>query len=906
MTLSRPALLSFIASLLLAPATPAQRIVPPPPPEYAVQFRYRIRVGGNERVVQYREMMRHLAAAGFRRTDTPESNEAVDPKADRMSGVIAANRVGDLLGEPHVKSILLMPNGYKLPDNPEQRVLVQIKLVETSSLSQQRALFYQALDKLRRMGLVDKVGYDQEDYSRILGSIPAGDVEDLLVDLRLQPLGWLTPQTPVESLPDPIRGIDPIRGVEVLPDPEGVPPSAERPVPNVPAVVEGAVNVQAKIAPDLRAAAAAENMGTVRFEVVLTRSPALDDTSWRAIFGPMTNVVVEGRIGPVVTLLAPASAIATLAASPDVATVRPPRMATIQPAASSVVAGPAALADSGLDRLHKLGFKGTGVRVAVIDADFTGVGQHVGRELPKNTTVIDLTAARNPSILPEPLAPGAEPGRGTRLALAVRVAAPEADVVLVRVDPAAMYQLLTVARFIHGDAFRPENLANRNRELLAENNALRVDRAKLNADRLAAQNNFSEGETAVQQRRDVEVRSAALARREQEFNDRLNRFYDIEAGLADLRRADVVVCPLAWDEGYPFDGSDPLARYLDDIYYGRPRRKPVGPLTVAQRTAIWFQAAGNTRGQAWNGPLIDNDGNGAFEFAPPDTRPPQGLWTTEINFLHWLTANGQRSFDLPAGAKVRLTFQWTEAHDPSVSDIPGPDLYRVPLADLRLLVLRQRDPSGMKVSNDDFNVIAQTEPLPQLIERHRSWATYEHVVEFAVDTPGRIAVRLEGTVPPTIRPPTVASLPIQDRSWSPHGRLFVNMSGATGGQLVIGDYQPGLGGLGAPGNGLYPRTTGAADAQGREQPYSAKGPPSGQQLLAKPRWLAFDELPGVQGGGTEQATAFAGGLYASVMSAGTIESQKLNWLQVPRGTVMRVPPVWLDQLERRWPKTGRE
>jgi hypothetical protein len=905
MTLPRPALLSFLAILLLAPAIPAQRIVPPPPPEYAVQFRYRIRVGGNDRVLQYRDMLKALAAAGFRRTDTPEPNEAVDLDADRMVGLIAPNRIGELIAEPHVKTILLMPAGYKLPDNPDQRVLVQIKLVENPSPIQQRALFFQCLDKLRRMGLVEKIGYDQEDYSRILGSIPAGDVENLLIDLRLQPIGWLTPQTSVESLPDPIRSIDPIRGIEVLPDPDGLPPSADVPPPDVPAIVNGAINPQAKIAPDLRAAATAENSGPVRFEIVLTQTPPPDDMTWRGIFGENPNIAVEGRIGPVVTVLGPAALIQPLAALPEVATVRPPRVATIQPAVCLPTTNPPALADSGLDRLHRLGFKGAGVRVAVIDADFTGVGTHLGKELPQNTTVVDLTAARSPSILPDPLAPGAEPGRGTRLALAVRVASPEAEVVLVRVDPAAMYQLLTVARYIHGDTFRPESLDNRNRELLAENDALRVDRAKLTADRQAALNNFAEDEAAVKQRQDVEVLSTALARREQEFNDRLTRFYALEAGLADLRRVSLVVCPLAWDEGYPFDGSGPLARYLDDVFYGRPRRKPVGPLTVAQPTALWFQAAGNTRGQAWNGPLNDNDGNGAFEFAPPGTRPPQGLWSTEVNFIAWQSGERQ-TFDLPPGAKVRLTFQWTEAHDPSVSDIPGQDLYRVPLADLRVLVLRERDPSGMRVSNDDFNVIARTEPLPQLIERHQSWATYEHVVEFAVDAPGRFAVRLEGTIPPTIRPPTVPSLPAIERTWAPHGRLFVSVSGATGGQLVIGDYQPERGGLGAPGNGILPRTIGAADGKGQQQPYSASGAPSGQQLLVKPTWLAFDELPGVQGCGTEQSTAFAAGLVASMMSAGTIESQQLKWLHIPRGGLLRVPTEWLNQVERRCPKTGRE
>ena len=96
---------------------------------------------------------------------------------------------------------------------------------------------------------------------------------------------------------------------------------------------------------------------------------------------------------------------------------------------------------------------------------------------------------------------------------------------------------------------------------------------------------------------------------------------------------------------------------------------------------------------------------------------------------------------------------------------------------------------------------------------------------------------------------------------------------------------------------------------GQPQPYSAGGPPSGQQLLTKPAWSAFDELPlpdAPAGVGTEQATAFAAGTVASMMSAGTIESQQWKWLRVPPGGLLRVPPVWMDQLERRQPKTGRE
>jgi hypothetical protein len=912
-------LLSLVTVLVLAPLVPAQRIAPPSPATYDVQIRYRIRVGGNQRIVQYREMMGYLAGIDFKRTDTPEPNEPADSDADRMSGTLPSNRVADLLREPHVKTILLRPAGYKLPENPEQRVLVQLKLADNFFPNRQRELFFQALNKLNRIGLIEKVGYDHEGFTRILGTIPAAEVETLLGDLRLQPAGWLTPHTPIAELPEPIRDVNPIRVATVLAEPEGVPATAD-----VPPAIDSGVTAEAKIAPDL---SGAETRGPFRFEIVLTHAPGLDDNGWQNLLQTQQGVLVEGRIGPVVTVTAPAAAIRGLASSPEVATVRPPRAATLQevnaPAANrGELKG--ALATTGLDRLHNLGFRGRGVRVAIIDTDFAGIG----KALPKTGPVIDLTAVRNYTLLPDPMPEGAEPGRGARLASAVRLAAPDAELVLIRVDPAAMYQLLIAARYMHGDGTRPESLVVRNRELLDDNNFLRVERTKVTEERRAIQNDFNQDEEAVKRRVAVEARTVALAQQEQAFNERLARFFALEEALAELRKINIVVCPLAWDEGYPFDGSGPLSRYLDDVFYGRPRPKNPPPYQVGEgpaykgfvtpapffgkeagrlgslaptAPALWFQAAGNTRGQVWNGPLNDIDNNGVIEFAPPGLPVPKGRWSREINFLAWQPAGAKPTFDLPAGARVRLAFQWTEAHDASVSDYPGPDLYRTPLADLRLLVLRQRDPSGTKVGSDDFNVIARSAALPQLIERRGNWATYEHLVEFAMDAPGQVAVRLEGRIPPTTRPTTVPTLPIIERSWEAHGRLFVSMTGADGGKIVIGDYQPGLGGLGAPGNALLPRTFGAVDRNARPQPYSARGPPSGQRLMPKPAILAFDA-----GAGTEQSTAFAAGTMASMMSAGTIEAQKLLWLNIPPGGIFQVPPAWLEQVERRWPKTGRE
>src|SRR5439155_1458490 len=147
-----------------------------------------------------------------------------------------------------------------------------------------------------------------------------------------------------------------------------------------------------------------------------------------------------------------------LAAFAEVATVRAPRSATRQPPPVPPARPAAVLAATGLDRLHGLGYRGAGVRVAVIDTDFTGYQERLGRELPKDTVYIDLTATRNSSLLPDPPAAAVEVGRGTRLALAVRLAAPDAGLALIRVDPAAAYQVLTAARYVHGEAFRPESL----------------------------------------------------------------------------------------------------------------------------------------------------------------------------------------------------------------------------------------------------------------------------------------------------------------------------------------------------------------------------------------------------------------------------------------------------------------
>src|SRR5262245_54421189 len=161
MTLSsrplRRAILTVGAALLLAPPVPAQRVAPPPPPTYDVRARYRITAARNERIAQFFQMVRYLESIGFRRAPGPE-DEPADPLADRLQGTLPSDRVRDFLLEPHIRTVLLIPSGLRLPDSPDGPVLVQIRLGKVVP-ERQLDLFRQTIDRLASLGFVPKVGF---------------------------------------------------------------------------------------------------------------------------------------------------------------------------------------------------------------------------------------------------------------------------------------------------------------------------------------------------------------------------------------------------------------------------------------------------------------------------------------------------------------------------------------------------------------------------------------------------------------------------------------------------------------------------------------------------------------------------------------------------------------------------
>src|SRR5262249_7447944 len=250
-----------------------------------------------------------------------------------------------------------------------------------------------------------------------------------------------------------------------------------------------------------------------------------------------------------------------------------------------------------------------------------------------------------------------------------------------------------------GEPVRSIGLAQRAEELEAdaERVALRWD--QLNADRLVILSNFGQDELSVKRRAEFYRKEEELKRDEKALHERRGRYVQLRRDLQSLRGIAVVVSNLTWDAGHPVDGSSALSRRFDDEL----------------SRALWFQAAGGTRGQVWTGRFEDADGNGVLEFAGTDIPLRAKRWTRELNFLGWQDHSGAEKPDLPAKARVRVSVQWREPHEPGFLQ-RGEDLYRTPLANLRLLVLRQRDPSGAKLPADALEVVARSLDLPQRLD----------------------------------------------------------------------------------------------------------------------------------------------------------------------------------------------
>jgi hypothetical protein len=898
---------------------------PPPPERYHVTLRYRITSPRDQHVAIYDAMIEHLKRQGFEFVppyETFPKTDREDRSKNTITGTVAADRSLKLLNYPHIEALLLTRPEFK-PPAPDQRVRVRLELASGFPASRQSVLAEQALVLLRELGFRESVGFDHRGYTgrphtRLAGTIPAGQLPTLLKDLRSQPAGWLGPRIVPEDLPAPLRETVPIVVTEVIPEPA---PAADPPAypPRPDAILY-------RIGEDLWPLVAnkAEHDRVERLEVILAYTPSNRDRGWSApLETAAPSIFIEGRLGPYVTCLARVGQVPALVALPIVSGVRlarPPRVA-VDPTLALPADNELALDQSGLRALHQRGRRGKGVRVAVIDGDFQGhEGLVKSGRLPRGTRLVDLTTQRNAALFPEPPADPKRLGHGTRCALALALAAPEADLTLIRIDPAAPHMLRELAGYLRGEPVTSVYLEQRRHELAEEIRVLRERRLTLLAERRIIQERFDDeqdfdrqfgllgavGDWLFSDRRWHQRRLEEWERDDRQYRQRELRYLKFMKDLNGLREVEIVSSSLAWNDGYPLGGGSPLSRWLDD---------------AAGKCPLWFQSAGNSGGQTWNGPFHDEDGNGVMEFGSGGKLPP-GRWTREVNFLGWRPFGGAATPDLPVGAKVRVSLPWREPHHPDFFFRPDrPDAYRTPLAEVRLVILRQRDPDGKVLPADDLEIVAYSHTLPQRLDNLPNASTYEAAVEFVAAKGGRYALRLErqiparwallpdpntgreavglvsGLTPVGIKPPDAPILPDLVKRWELRPRLFVEAvedSLAGKGQMIFLDYATDVGGVGMPGDARSLVTVGAADLKGKAAPYSAKGPPPNQDLARNPDVFAFDrlDLGKDQQGlafGTSLATPFAAGLAATLRSAGLTREQLSHSLHQRPGAVLTAP-----------------
>ncbi|HLZ10120.1 MAG TPA: hypothetical protein VKT80_16135, partial [Chloroflexota bacterium] len=426
--------------------------------------------------------------------------------------------------------------------------------------------------------------------------------------------------------------------------------------------------------------------------------------------------------------------------------------------------------------------------------------------------------------------------------------------------------MLTVARLLNGETPAFESYEDRLREIGYDSEALTIRRRELMDERQKAIDGivFEEGNSMLPElKKKYEQAQARLKRVLQDIEDlkrieaelqgRTQRFLNLRTELTALSGVRVAVCPLTWESGHPLDGTSALSRYFDERF-SIPNPKAKSFATKVPTGVLWVQAAGDTRGQTWTGLFRDDDGNGVLEFAPLAQPLKKDRWTPELNFLAWQPFDGVTSAELPEQARIRVTIQWREPHDSSLSD-EADDPYREPLANLGLIVLRQRDPTGTKLGTDDLDVVARSTANAVRLRKQPASGTYEDSVDFTVVSGARFAIRVEGRIPDTTRPAASPTLPVQRRQSEIRPRILVEVldpATQAKGRVVFADYAgtvewpaPSVhapaefGGVGMPGDARNVLTVGAANASGRSAFASSVGAGPGREMMVKPDVLGF-------------------------------------------------------------------
>ena len=897
--------LALVAVLAAASTASAQVVYPPRPEKVDVQIRYRIRADRDERVRQFRDLESFLKKLDFERTRKLDDDlDILDPTAERFVGSIPSKSVLPsveepgripILDNPRVQTILFKPTDYQYPADAAAPVSVRIRITKGYLPAEQQKLHRQVVAHLGRLGFREAVAYDHDGYKLVRGDLPAGNVPRLMKDLRTEPAGAFLPETMPRELPSPLKDALPIRTIEVL-------ANADLSLLSTPALAPNRTHYT----PDLRAILddPARIAKPLRVEVVMDRRLDSGDLEQirsrlrgrfsREVVNPATQLseqalaTLEGLVGNVVTIEFPQAAdVERYVMEPGVVVVRLPRAAvqTATAVTANVKATPAAevLNATRLASFHKLGYRGFGTRIVVIASEFPDLGTAFGsRFLDKTLRTpvkwVDLTAELSAKLLPTP--PGQTATAGTAAARAAHLAAPEATIVLVRVDPAAFYQVASVARFVRGEDGFTESMQSRIVELSIRTDELRRKNAEAVDQYRKAFQDFSDEEGPTKRRQQAKKLLDLLILEEADHAEAIGRGTVLQNRTRELAGADVVVNTLVWEAGFELDGLSDLGQFLESSYaseaLGGPRSRSATRPRPAHRP-IWVQASSPSLGSVWAGPFLDVQNNGVMEFANSGAALPAKEWTRELNFLGTRLPDGTSSTTLAAGAKIRLTVQWRETHDPN--GYGGQES----IFPLGLRVLQQLDPEGKSRATDDMKEIARSVGGPYRIYAEPGYGVYEQIVEFTVPADGRYCTMIEGA---TIFDPR---LPALQRHVEVQPRLFAEFLGASPdkGRPIFASFAPKNAGVGIPGDVKAAITVGTT-AGG----LTGGGP--GLELLLKPDLIADGSLDvGAKVSGSGVAAGFAAGAIAGLVSSGAPPTDVIGATGLRRGGPVNVPEAWL-------------
>ncbi len=295
------------------------------------------------------------------------------------------------------------------------------------------------------------------------------------------------------------------------------------------------------------------------------------------------GIFVEGRLGQVV------SAVVRVASDPSARRIVVTGDARV-PHAARVVVDPnlalpsdnaKALALTGLAGLHKQGYRGQGVRLAILDTDFTGWTDLVKRhELPAATRIVDLTREEDPDLVPASRPEGfGKWGHGTLCARAAALAAPKADLVLVRLDPISPFRIEEVVRYLRGEAQSSAYADRRRDELITARAQLNTLRAQVLDERRRILEDFTDESDQARAFRFLgpvygwvfSPRTWSIARLEyvdkleKTLDERNRRFFKLIDDIRSLDGISLVASPLGWNDGFALGASSPLSRAFDTL-----------------------------------------------------------------------------------------------------------------------------------------------------------------------------------------------------------------------------------------------------------------------------------------------------------------------------------------------------